>query len=495
MGLLAKILLSAGKHEVSSADDRCRVLNVCFSGSLVIGGSKLTASLAECDEKDRSSRLSKCLEALDSKNFRLYLMGQAASALGTGMQNVALGWLVYRITHSAIALSLFAASIVLPQVLLSFAGGCLADGKRRKLVLIALQFTGAFVAASILGGTFVVGLSQWMILGLAFLYGSFMALEYPARHAFTGRIVPSDCLVSARGLYSATCATTLALGQLMAGFIIESGGEWGERACFALNMFSYLVAVVLLAKIDSARSLDAERECRKIADVAAPSETVVSAAIPAAQGRGLGIKYCLEYIGSSKPILITFLQTMILVLFCLRYTSFVPAFASEIFHGGAGATGLLSAALAIGYAGAAFFCGGFRRREDLSNLASISLLMIPAALVMFSLSPNLLVGVACTFIMSFLQSANINACINTIQVTAPDWIFGRLMGIRITMVALLELVGAVLAGQLVTCVGLSGTMIIVACMGAVLSVLVCSGKFSLVSSRASVLASATQAND
>lgn len=425
-----------------------------------------------------SSRLSRGLQALESQDFRIYLTGQAFSAIGTGMQNVALAWLVYRLTHSAATLGFFAASTVLPQVLLSLVAGCMADGKNKKLVLYGLQFAGATVASLLLVSTFLPNLNHYIMLALAFVYGAFIALEYPARHAFTGRIVPSDRLVSARGLYSATCAGTLAIGQLLGGFVIETGGEWGERACFLVNLVSYAVALVLLRRIKLKPQQPAVFPAATEIMIDNEKHVAQTAASNTDFGSG-GLKYCLQYAFGSKVLLVSFVQTTILVLFCLRYITFLPAFASEVFHGGAGAAGLLSAALAIGYAAAAFFCGGCGNSEDLSKLASWSLVLLPVSLVMFSLAPNITVGVICVLLMAFFQSANINANVATMQVSSPDWIFGRLMGLRVTIVGSLELIGALVASQVVAFLGLPGTMIIAAVLSIVFSVLLASGKISL----------------
>lgn len=406
-----------------------------------------------------------CLQALESRNFRLYLFGQIMSALGTGMQNVALSWLIYRLTNSAAALSFFAASIVLPQLLLSFAGGCLADTKDKKLVMTGLQFFGAGVAALIFGGTFVANPGGLLVLSLAFIYGCFIAMEYPARHAFTGRIVAADQLVSARGLYSGSCATALAVGQVLAGLIIEWGGDWGERSCFLLNLMSYVVSTLMIRNV----VLDA-RKSQPASDASQPSKAHETGKSTKSGSPHL-FTTCLQHIRQSEVLVVTFLQTVILVLFFTRYANFLPAFASEIFHGGPKASGLLSAALAVGYAAAAFVCGGIRQKETLANVASLSLLVLPAALVMFSLSPHLGAGVACVFAIAFLQSANINACVATMQLTAPDGIFGRLMGLRVTLIALLELIAALVAGQLTGLLGLSSTIIVTAIPGAIACVL------------------------
>ena len=65
--------------------------------------------------------------ALGSRNYRLFFAGQAVSLTGFWMQKVATGWLVYRLTHSPLALGVvdFAGSI--PLLLLTPFTGALLE--------------------------------------------------------------------------------------------------------------------------------------------------------------------------------------------------------------------------------------------------------------------------------------------------------------------------------------------------------------------------------
>lgn len=54
------------------------------------------------------------LRALKFYNFRLYFSGQAISLIGTWMQRIAVSWLVYSITHSALMLGVVASFLVMP---------------------------------------------------------------------------------------------------------------------------------------------------------------------------------------------------------------------------------------------------------------------------------------------------------------------------------------------------------------------------------------------
>jgi len=62
------------------------------------------------------------LRALRHRNFRLFLTGQFISLIGTWMQTVALGWLVYRLSHSPFLLGLSGFLSQIPSLITTSAG-------------------------------------------------------------------------------------------------------------------------------------------------------------------------------------------------------------------------------------------------------------------------------------------------------------------------------------------------------------------------------------
>src|SRR5437016_7608043 len=56
--------------------------------------------------------------SLRSRNVRLFLGGQSVSLVGTWVQQVAMGWLAYRLTGSPLLLGVLAAAGQLPSLLL-----------------------------------------------------------------------------------------------------------------------------------------------------------------------------------------------------------------------------------------------------------------------------------------------------------------------------------------------------------------------------------------
>lgn len=76
--------------------------------------------------------------SLRSRNYRLYFIGQGFSLIGTWMGNVALSWLVYRLTGSVFLLGLVGFTNQIPMLILSPISGVLTDRyDRRKMMLLA----------------------------------------------------------------------------------------------------------------------------------------------------------------------------------------------------------------------------------------------------------------------------------------------------------------------------------------------------------------------
>src|SRR5579884_251605 len=86
--------------------------------------------------------------ALRVRPFRWYWAAQWPTLLGTWMQVVALGYLVYSRTGSTTAVAVVAAADGLPAVGLSLAGGVLADRlPRRRILLVTQSLLGASAGA------------------------------------------------------------------------------------------------------------------------------------------------------------------------------------------------------------------------------------------------------------------------------------------------------------------------------------------------------------
>ncbi len=129
--------------------------------------------------------------ALAHRNFRLFVIGQGVSLLGSWMQQVATVWLVYRLSGSSLLLGVADFTAMMPAAMLLPLAGVLTDRWNRHHTVIATQAL-AMLQALLLMGLTVSGLvSVWQVLVLGAMLGVINAVDCTARQAFMIDLVPA----------------------------------------------------------------------------------------------------------------------------------------------------------------------------------------------------------------------------------------------------------------------------------------------------------------
>lgn len=359
--------------------------------------------------------------ALKHRNFRLFLPGQFISLIGFWMQSVGQGWLVYRLTGSAVYLGLVAFSQQIPILLLSFAAGGLVDRTNRHRLIIATQSLALLQATLLTVLTYSgrITIAQVLILG-SFL-GIVSAIDMPARQAFLVQMVGRNDLMNAIALNSSMFNAARMIGPAVAGFVIA---RWGEVGCFLVNALSYVAVLIslLLMKIE-----------RKAAPV----------------GKGLlqDLGEGLRFIRTTAPVRVMLQLVGVLGIAGFSFSVLLPIFADRIFARGAAGLGWLMTAVGCGALCGALFLAGRKGISGLGRLIQFSAYGFSGSLILFSLSTNfwlsfiLLIAVG-IFMMTTIASIN-----TTIQSIIPDELRGRVMSLFTTMLIGTAPIGSLICGS------------------------------------------------
>ena len=182
------------------------------------------------------------LRALAHANFRLYFAGQAISILGSWIQQVALAWLVYRLTGSAALLGITAFCGLIPQLVVGPFAGAFIDRQDKKRGLILVQSLMALQAFVLAGLTWLDWINTPFIVVMALLLGVLSSFDAPLRQSLIGTFVGHrDDLPNALALNAMLFNAGRFVGPPIAGLLL---GLTSEAACFALNGFSFLALAV-----------------------------------------------------------------------------------------------------------------------------------------------------------------------------------------------------------------------------------------------------------
>lgn len=183
--------------------------------------------------------------ALGSRNYRLWFGGQFVSLIGLWMSNVAMGWLVYRLTGSKLLLGTVAFAGQIPAFFLGPLAGVMIDRWNLQRMLIVTQTLAAIQAAALAIVVITGVIEVWQVIALAGALGVVNAFDMPARHAFVPQMVERrEDLANAIALNSSLFNASRLIGPAVGGVLVAMAGE---GLCFALNAVSFTAAIGALA--------------------------------------------------------------------------------------------------------------------------------------------------------------------------------------------------------------------------------------------------------
>ncbi len=266
--------------------------------------------------------LHRVFKAFHYRDFRLMWFGACTSSIGTWMQIVAQGWLIYRLSHSAFLLALDQFLGGIPIFLFSLIGGVVADRVERRKILLGSQYVQMF-SATVLTILVATGLVHvWQILCLSFISGFAQAFGAPAYSALIPTLVEKEDMPNAIALNSIQFNVAVMVGPALAGLVLA---KFGEKWCFGLNALSFLAPIVSLSMI-TARFL--------------PVKTTESMFNSLKQG----IRFTRKQPTMEALIVLAFFMTAL----GMPMRTYIPVFVKDIFHRGPETYGNLLALMGLG---------------------------------------------------------------------------------------------------------------------------------------------------
>jgi MFS family permease len=342
--------------------------------------------------------------AMRHHNFQLYFGGQLISNIGTWMQIIAQGWVVYQIGHSELTLGLVAFASAIPTLVISPWGGVVVDRVSRRNLLIMTQAGAMILAFALAVLTFTNVVKEWHVIVLAALLGVVNAFDAPARQAFVPEMVGKRDLPNAIALNSIMFNSARVIGPAIAGMILAMiGAAW----CFTLNGISFFAVIIglWLMKLPPHR---------RIQHLTSPWRQLVS-----------GVKYAAH----NREISALILLSLVFSIFGISYFTVLPAFVEKVLHQGSMAYGWVNAASGLGAVTGAFLLAhrvSNGRRGQLLVLTNIAFPLILIAFAFTTIYPLSLVlayGLGAGFMVQFTT-------INTLlQTRVEDEFRGRVMGL------------------------------------------------------------------
>src|SRR3954449_62439 len=214
--------------------------------------------MAEANTNNDSQGLRSMLRAFRHRNFRLYFGGQSISLIGTWIQQIALSWTIYQLTHSSFLLGVVSFAGQLPLFLLTPFAGVLVDRFNRHRILVITQSLALVQAFALAVVVSTGALHVWNLIALNVFAGIILAVDLTARQAFIVDMVGSGHdLPNAVALNAFVINGGRMLGPAIAGLLLT---VVSPAVCFYLNAVSYIpvIGALLAMKVRENRNEEVE---------------------------------------------------------------------------------------------------------------------------------------------------------------------------------------------------------------------------------------------
>ena len=374
--------------------------------------------------------------SLHSRNYRLYFTGQSISLIGTWMQNIALSWLVYRLTGSVFLLGLVGFTSQIPTFVLAPFTGVLTDRYNRLTIMILTQVFFMLQALTIAILVLFNLVEVWHIIALSLVFGIITAFDAPARQSLVVDLIdkPED-LGNAIALNSAIFNGGRLIGPAIAGITIAMVGE---GICFLINAISFVAVITALLHI-------------KI-----PAKQAILHRVKFKKSFSEGFHYTFQ----SVPIRTLIILLADLSLVGLSFVVLLPAYAKEVLHGNSDTLGYLMSAMGAGALIGAFYMASRKSVLGLGKIIPRSVDLLGLSIVLASFSGKLPFSLIVLFFAGLSMILSLSSINTMLQTIADEDKRGRVMSFYAMALMGTSPIGNLLAGSIASGIGIPQTLLI-----------------------------------
>lgn len=375
-------------------------------------------------------------KSLKHRNFRLFFLSQLISLPGNWIQSIALGWLIFRMTDSALLLGVVGFAAQIPSFFITPLAGVFADKADRRSVLITTQVVSMVVA---LVTAFVVltgHVTVNYIIIASIISGVANAIDNPFRHAFLVNMIDDrKDLPNAIALNSTMYNSARFIGPPIGGFLVAYAGE---GICFLVNGLSYIVVVASLISMKVNRFEKSPGKSSVLADLVG------------------GLKYA--YNTSHLKVLL--MLVIIMSLIGLPFQVFMPVFAKDILSGDSQTLGFLTGSLGAGALTGALILANQSSTIRFPKIILACALMFSIGLGAFTLSENLFISMPALVITGFGMVVLFAACNTLLQTLVNENMRGRIVALYSMSFMGFTPIGSILLGSMTELISLQNTLLI-----------------------------------
>ena len=361
--------------------------------------------------EQKQSTLARVFHAFSYRQFRLMWFGAFTSSAGTHLQEAALNWIIYQLTHKPRYTGYLTFAASAPILLFTLVGGVLADRIDRRRILLVSQWTQLICAMTLAVLTYLHTPSLvlvWCAIALAFISGCAQAFGRPAYEALVPTLVEKKDLPNAIALNSIQFHLARVIGPTLGTipFALMSSQLLAASISFGFNGLTFLAVIFSLM-------------------------TLRVGYIPQGKGDGMRVEMLegLKFVWHKEALRsLTFLSFGATAL-GMQAMAFSAVLATDVFRTGPGGNATLISISGIGSVVGALIVAGL---SDIKNRGRTALLMQIAfglTIIAFTFAKSLWLAYALIALASIFMMFVFSMIASLVQLIVTDEMRGRVMSI------------------------------------------------------------------
>jgi MFS family permease len=362
---------------------------------------------------------------LRHRPFVLFWLARMASSMGYQMLALLIGWKLYQLTDSALALGLVGLIQFVPAVVLTLMIGHAADRYDRRGIIRAAQSVAALAALMLAVALATGSLNRDLLFGAVFLVGCARAFEVPTSSALVPALVPAPLITRAVAGWTSANQMAVICGPALGGLIYA-----GSPLAVAALCVVFFVTGATLVSLVQAEGPAPAREPPTFSSVLAG----------------------LEFIRTRRRLLgVITLDLFVVILGGV--TALLPIFARDILSVGPAGLGLLRSAPAAG----ALMTAAILANHPVERWIGLKMFAVVAiyglSTIVFGLSNWFPLSLAALAALGAADALSVVIRFSLVQIETPDDKRGRVSAINYLFVGSSNTLGEFESGTVAAWLG------------------------------------------
>jgi MFS family permease len=341
------------------------------------------------------------------RDFRLFLGVRVVSTLAVMIQSVAVGWQVYDMERTPLALAWVGLAEFVPMFLLTLPAGAVVDHTDQRKVLSVAFFIQALSAGLLLALSAAHVRVAWPFYGVIAVFGVARGFYGPSAQSLLAFLVPPERLIKSIALSASVFQAAVIAGPALGGFIYALGPVPTYGTCLT----AFCVAAMATAAFGGRRN-----------------QPQAGGAGPVARVReGLAFVF-------SRPVVLGAISLDLFAVLLGGAVALLPVFARDILHVGPQGLGALRSATAIGATCTALLLARYPIQRHTGQRMFAAVALFGIATIVFGLSRNMYLSMAALIVLGVADQISVFVRSSLIQLATPDAMRGRVSAVNMLFI-------------------------------------------------------------